>query len=439
MKKCLLAFGMALAAVSAVYAQKTTNGYIRYDAHALLSVPHSFAYSDTPMLIAVDADDMRKLNIYDENIDLVKSIHLNDFDYHYQLTYRVEEREVKSVTEDEPIVQATYASYESFVEYEKTVMPTFTEDCLKIEQLDNGDRKIMYDYSKMDLSFVGPIENQYFHYEVFGEKYPSRYLIEHDGKVKLCAAIYRMTLGDWMDKGEQIEDFTTVLSPIRLSYINLNNNFQCQDGEFLVSQTLFNGDEKFEYIVPKVKLVAGTQDQTNLDTSIGSNKEEIQRKTLVSKESQVAMVGVQVVSEDGSVVKDIDFESFDGTIYMYGADVIIIGKNTYLAFGVNGKTIFFKIDRTTSSIKKVEKVCGALRVSPSIVNKGNVINVDFGKDSKNDSEISVFSASGAKVKSVKVPAGQKGAQFILNAPAGMYIVNKTSQKEASEARKIVVK
>lgn len=138
-------------------------------------------------------------------------------------------------------------------------------------------------------------------------------------------------------------------------------------------------------------------------------------------------------------MKDIDFESFDGTIYMSGADVITIGKNTYLAFGVNGKTIFFKIDRTTSSIKKVEKVCGALRVSPSIVNKGNVINVDFGKDSKNDSEISVFSASGAKVKSVKVPAGQKGAQFILNAPAGMYIVNKTSQKEASEARKIVVK
>lgn len=439
MRKYLLAFSVALAAVSAVHAQKATNGYIDFAHGPLLSVPHSFAYSNTPMLILKDADDNSKLNIYDENIDLVKSIRLNDFDYHYQLTYRVEEREVKSVTEDEPIVQATYASYESFVEYEKNVMPTFTEDCLKIEQLANGDRKIMYDYSKMDPSFMGPIEYQFFHYEVFGEKYPRRYLIEHNGKVNLCAAIYRMTLGDWIDKGEKVEDFSTVLNPIRLSYINLNDNFQCENNVFQVSQTLFNDDEKFEYIVPKVKLVASTQDQTNTDPSTGPNNEEIQRKTLVSKESQVAMVGVQVVSEDGSVVKDIDFESFDGTVYMSTAYVITIGKNTYLAFDVNGNTIFFKIDRTTSSIKKVEKVCGALQVFPSIVNKGNVINVDFGKDSKNDSEISVFSASGAKVKSVKVSAGQKGAQFILNVPAGMYIVNKTSQKEASEARKIVVK
>ena len=56
MKKCLLAFGLALAAVSAVYAQKTTNGYIRYDAHALLSVPHSFAYSDLLSLLDIPLD-----------------------------------------------------------------------------------------------------------------------------------------------------------------------------------------------------------------------------------------------------------------------------------------------------------------------------------------------------------------------------------------------
>ena len=39
MKKCLLAFGMALAAVSAVYAQKTTNGYITQVSHVSSTRP----------------------------------------------------------------------------------------------------------------------------------------------------------------------------------------------------------------------------------------------------------------------------------------------------------------------------------------------------------------------------------------------------------------
>lgn len=80
-----------------------------------------------------------------------------------------------------------------------------------------------------------------------------------------------------------------------------------------------------------------------------------------------------------------------------------------------------------------------MKQNPSIVNKGNIINVDLGNNNNTDSEISVYSATGAKVKSVKVPAGQRSAQFVMNAPAGMYLINKTSNKAKAENNKIIVR
>lgn len=447
MKQKLFLTTLALVAATAANAQKVTGGIgIDSSQPPLLSVPSQFAYSDTPMLLLYDSEDSRKLNIYDENIDLKKTIQLKDLSYNYQLIYHVEEREVKDVVESWRGISREYGSYQDFLQIEKNKNPSFTEDCLKFETLDNGDRKITFDYTKLEGSYFGSIENQFFKYYEYGEKYPYSYLIEHEGKVTLYSIRYKEEMSDWVDKGNQTVDCSENLEPITLYNINLNNDINEGRKYFQVSQTLFNDDEKFEYIVPKVKLAAHGNLSLGGNTSIGpgSGYEETVRKTLVSEDHSLAMVGVQVVSESGNVIKDIDFEQFNGNLDAREAYVITIGKNIYLAFDgtdSEGKssTIFFKIDRATTSIQRVENVEGVLKVSPTIVNKGNIINVDLGNSNNSDSEISVYSSNGAKIKTIPVQAGQRSAQFVLNVPAGMYLVNKTSNHTKAETSKIIIK
>ena len=68
------------------------------------------------------------------------------------------------------------------------------------------------------------------------------------------------------------------------------------------------------------------------------------------------------------------------------------------------RKLYYKIDRATTSIQKVENARGVLKVTPTVVNKGTVINVDLGDNNNGNSEISVYSSNGAKVKTITVPA-----------------------------------
>ena len=70
---------------------------------------------------------------------------------------------------------------------------------------------------------------------------------------------------------------------------------------------------------------------------------------------------------------------------------------------------------------------------------GSMEELNFNDNNEKGSEIIVFSANGAKVKSFKVPAGQKTATFNVNGSAGMYLVNRAQNGKANETKKIVIK
>ena len=145
MKKSLFMLFLACVAGVPSHAQKVSDGKLesRYN----ITVPHEFLYGNEPVLLLQTGSELRTVNVYDENIDLVKSIDLKDLNFNYQLVYKIEEREAKDATlvDSDPVRE--YSSYEAFVQSEMNVNPTFTEKCLKIEKLENGDRKIIFDYS----------------------------------------------------------------------------------------------------------------------------------------------------------------------------------------------------------------------------------------------------------------------------------------------------
>lgn len=278
------------------------------------------------------------------------------------------------------------------------------------------------------------------------------YGIEHDGKFSLYSVSYTVSYTDWVEKGEEVENNSFTVKPLQLGNVNLNNDVTWATEYFYVSQTLFNEDEAYEYLVPKFKMVeasaGGSTGATMSDSSTGSSSleenMELTRKTLLTKESNVALVGFQVVGENGNILKDLSFEDYIGDRWINDGAVVTIGTNVYLAFyghDLDGKqaTVFYKIDRTTSSIQKVRTVPGGMNLSSTTANKGADIQVNFNDNNEKGSEIIVFSANGAKVKSFKVPAGQKTATFNVNGSAGMYLVNRAQNGKANETKKIVIK
>lgn len=453
MKRIILSTTLALAMGSIASAQ-TITGHFDFNNdpnyHMSFSVPKEFSYKGTPCLILSNGsyDDYSFL-VYNENIEQVKSIKLNPSTFDYQLTYKVEKREVKSVDEKDRREAGTYNSLDEFMQRESILDPSFTPAALIYTDLGNGDRRVDFDYDKLDNSFGG---NQFFHKEFFGEKYPYVYGIEHEGKFTLYRVWYTVSYTDWVEKGEETEDNSFTVKPLQLANVNLNNDANRASEYFYVSQTLFNEDEAYEYLVPKFKMVeasvGGSTGPTISDSSTGSDyleeTIELTQKTLLTKESNVALVGFQVVGENGNVLKDLSFGDYLGDRWISDATVITIGTNIFLAFegrdseGKNA-TIFYKIDRTTSSIQKVRTVPGGMNLSSTIANRGADIQVNFNDNNEKGSEISVFSANGAKVKSVKVPAGQKTATLNVNGSAGMYLINRAQYGKANETKKIVIK
>lgn len=442
MKRILFSTALALSMGSMGSAQTITD---HFDfGYRSVSFPVEFSYKGKPSLVLDDYNNFC-YSIYDENLEKTKTIHHNYPSFDYQLQVRTEEREIKSVDEVSREVSQSWPSYDEFVQHEQMFSPSFTEDCLIFTDLENGDRRIDFDYSKLDGPYYN---NMYFREDYFGKKYPYVYVIMHEGKVTMYSVRYDISFTEWEDKGIATENHSIELSPLDLVNVNLNTNEGIGRNyeSFRLSQTLFNDDEGYEYLVPKYILVDdskfsdGVFDQPS--TSYGDI--ELIRSTVVSKASNIAMSGFQVVDENGKVLQDLTFDDYLGSRYVNNVYVVTIGSNRYLA--ITGRdsenkevSVFYKIDKTASSIQKVRTLPGGMSLSSTIANKGADIQVNFSDGNDKGSEISVYSVNGAKVKSLMVPAGQKTATFNVKGTTGMYMVNRAQKGKANDTKKIIIK
>lgn len=411
---------------------------------AALSIPKEFSYGGVPYLMLYDSNDRNTIQVYDENLDVVKRIAMKeDLPFSYQLTYQDQAREVIAVNEIQKSETNHYESYEAFVQQEEMADPTFDESCLIITDMGDGTRKIKVDYSRS-----GYMSNKqmYYAYGYFGMQYPKVYFIDNGSGVTCYRVTYTVQYSDWKTAGTRIVDCSEEQRRIKLCNINLNQGDGRAESYFDVSQTLFNDDASFEYLMPKFKLSThGNIGGGN--TTISGDDEQIitSQSTVISDQKNLALAGFQVLSENGNVISDITFDSdFEGYLDVNYAFVLTIGENVYLAFdgSANGNraTIFYKVDRKNpSAIQKVKVAPSTMSLSPTIVRGGSAINVTFDDANEKGSDIVVVSASGAAVKSYHVPAGQTSAQIQANTSAGMYCVSRLQKNKVSVTKKIIVK
>lgn len=437
---------IAMAALATTSAAQSITGRFEfgYADRAALSVPKEFSYGSVPYLVLVDNNDQNNIQVYDENLDVVKTIAMKEsMPFNYQLTCQAETREVTAVNETYKNSYCSYESYEAFIQRESLVDPYFNESCLIIKDFGDGTRKITVDYTNSGYTTN---RQMYFAYDYFGMQYPKVYFIENSEGLTGYRVEYAVEYSDWQATGTTVNDYSADQDRIRLCNINLNNGDGRANSYFEVSQTLFNSDEGFEYILPKYKLSANGNVGGSYVINGGGDTEQIttQRSVVISEQKELALAGFQVLSEDGNVVSDITFDGdFEGSIDLDCAFVITIGNTTYLAFDgySNGQssTIFYKIDRSTSSIQKVKTAPSTMKLTPTVVNSGSTINVNFGDDNVKGSDLVVVSASGAAVQTYHVPAGQTSAQIQANTSAGMYCISRLQKNKAAETKKIIVK
>lgn len=179
------------------------------------------------------------------------------------------------------------------------------------------------------------------------------------------------------------------IEPTRIAVYYYDDNTSIETVHY--TQTLFNNDSKFEYIKP-----------------VWDGRR---------------IVRLDIIDEDGNTVNSITwtagyalnpeyyYSGEDLVVYSQNQDcrLLVIGGKYYLCLkvGANNRitqTLYYRIDRQTQSITRVENV--PFNVFPTVAERGNDITVQL-EEGASAREIVVVDVMGREVKSVPVAQGQR--------------------------------
>ncbi len=182
------------------------------------------------------------------------------------------------------------------------------------------------------------------------------------------------------------------------------------------TQTLFNNDDEYEYLVP------------------------IKRPFTTDWGDDVRTVGYRILSTNGEELSHIEFG--DGLYDYDGGNILHIGDNNFLKFRLyNSDGSFlaiYAIDKTATGVKQVLKK-KVLSITPTIVNSSEKVNINV-EGVARERVISVVSTNGGLAKQIAIPAGQSSVSLDTTGMSpGMYIVNVFDGKREYESCKMIVR
>ena len=416
-----------------------------------LSIPAEFAYGNTPLLLMYENDEYgeatNQLNIYDEDLELVRQIQTPEvLSFDYTLTYQEQVREVKEVVMFYMEEKDYNMTFERFVQEQQYFFEPYFLDMIHIEVNEQGDSIItivgLPETRSQSVYVSEKYRHLYFYYDYFGSQYPRLYWICSKGNVREIQAYYDVKYTDWTTKGTREEQRSKELSILRLCNINLNKGDGRANQYFEISQTLFNEDAVFEMLIPKYAL------SSNQNGSIAPGDSytglSLSRTICISDKRYPTLVGFQITTPEGQVLKDMDFaeslELSSSTDHVY---VLTIGKNTYLAFHGNineqESTLFYKIDKATSSIERVKSMPAGFTVTCYSANHSNQLTLELADENPSGSDIAIYSANGTMLQNHKMPPGERQVQTALNSQPGVYHITRRTTNSAPVTKSILLK
>ena len=432
MKKFTLLFA-SLIAISA-YGQK----FLPDDGmHDINIIPKDYSFDGNAKLHFYDYDD--NISVYDDNIEVVKQFKLTDQTFSFERTYVTKTREVKNVA-SEVLNSEVYIDFNDYhMSYEEWLnqqeMMGGTDYTFIKKEMPDGTIKLYGYYS-------WSVESTIFAFNYFGAEYPMVYLLYNptEGIIYRYNVRYKVEYTDWKEGEKETVSETYTSNPMKLHYWNMALGQSEEGPSFYVSQTLFNEDEDYEYIVPKYTIV----DESDVSSGDPDYAHEIvlsRRVTLSS--GYPAQTGFRVMSSDGSVIKDIDFEEgFLLDEYSNDQYLIVMGNKTYIAIDGEYKDgesyqrgiVFYLVDGKETAIKQVKTA----PIKMKVTKRANTIDVHL-LNTDQPSNIVVTNMNGMTLAKQNARAGQSEVMINTTAPSGVYNVSRIQNGKVVDSSKVVLK
>lgn len=277
----------------------------------------------------------------------------------------------------------------------------------------------------------------YYEEETYGQKYPEKvytWRSSNMGDIDFTRnGWYEGTIydGEWVDRVRYDDDVVA-----RMDY----TNYDADSGEEVrsyLSQTLFNDDDKLEYVLPLYKPL-GNPETREYDNDYDGETDQI------ATTYKYEVVGMSIYSETGDLIQTINFDgAYESREYNSSLNAIRInGRNYFIIEGDwksdDGKALIFEKSTSSSRIQKVSLGSG-INVSPRNLHRSDNITVELGEKAKYGCEVQVVNASGQTVARVPVRPGERQVTFsACGLSKGVNVVNIVGG-DGKESSKIVVK
>lgn len=425
MRKLLLSSIVALACTAA-------NAQSSNDFEAVARLDHTYnpriipssLTSDKKALLSYCENDAqpattKRILVLDDNFNNLRTIAAEPISIELK-TY------VKQKVETVEFTTYTYPCTTEGVESEEAAIKAIA----KYSWLDVNDIKL---FKEEDGVKYYILSNEYFYMQgIFGEKYPHNLYSYSKGQpVKRISYQYNgfSFNGEWGEKEEYHEPETKYFQPFMfIRYQDFDSNMNNSD--FYASQTLFNSDDKYEYLSPIIEIT----ERVN-----GNDLDMDGEPDVYYYNEDFAYTGFRVMSEDGEELASIRYE--DGTNYYNDAMIFKLNGKTFLSFYLQGNGKFlnkiYEMVQGSSGVNTL-RAAASMNVSPRVAERNEDITVEA--EGTGIREVVVTDAAGRMVYSTKVAAGQQTVKInsgILS--SGLNIVSVKANDGKSENCKVIVK
>jgi len=352
---------MALSQQTAIYGSIQN---LQDRSRAIECIPAELSYDGKPMITINNYNN--GIEVYDGDFQLVTTIKEQEVEGDRYLQSVKYERELLGVTlKKDTIVRVLtgYASLDDFMNRQNEL--TYYKEGLLFKTTINEQECLSYYTNPMNW------ESNYYARDYYGETYPFYYFCFDEVEGEPCIVqhirVYEPQYGEW----QKTEDVyaTDPVKTMRIYYHNLDRN---DSGvELLATQTLFNTDASFEYVMPILVhrpgiSISNVPSSGIVDSMYPSNNNSLYSvpiSTVTYETLQTYLAGFSIRNETGEEISRLMFEDGClGTKESSYCSAITLGGNSYMVFRgyipveedkYNEVTVFYRIDKESNSIKQV--------------------------------------------------------------------------------------
>ena len=351
--------------------------------------------------------------------------------------------------------------------YTYNVPTLWTEDSVKtyLETQENliitsvtshPDGGILFIYDMDAYQADGSDAYNYFMVDTYGKQYPKSGILWQNGYLYSYYPYYSDESVYAEDEvtfeyGEWVEVDTTHWVSVQdygIGFVDYDANqiiseiFSNGDGVCL-SQTLFNQDEKYEYLSFSYELSEESIYEENCPlpeysstfTQYGTGWRASAYKSF------------NVMSEDGTILQTVTFPNGFNVIELVEAQVIKLADQYYILcqgeMNESETLLIYKINRSSVGAS-VEQVCAPIKVGafPSVANRNQMITIQLSGDNAGSSQtnLQVVDMQGKVLNQQTIPAGQTTTTIPAHRLSnGMNLIKITQGSKTLGTEKVIVK